>query len=366
MFGYTEAGIVTQFLPTGFVDSFGTPGDLVMDSLVLALAYTGDYIGTMGYQRYRVFRITEDLNVDSTYYSNHVVSHDGIDLIEAGFHIQIPDPETVTVVDGDTLPVNQLRFHIDKTIGEDFFTEALNGTLNSESVFFNYFKGLYIVPDNGSQNVDDGAIVDFDLLSDYTTLTMYYKNIGVGTEDTLSFDFAVSESCERITTFAHDYTGTPVEAQLNDTTLGQQETYLQAASGVRVKLNFPHIMSYNDSNSVSINKAELVLPIDNDQVGVYLPSERVFVVGIDDEGDEFIIQDQFEGDTHVDGYWSVADSEYRLNISRYIQRVLAGTNGNNGMYLFVGDGSVTARRAVLSGPDNPTENIKLELTFTQY
>lgn len=367
VFGKSEASIVTQILPSGFVDTFYDPNFVVIDSMVLGLAYTGDFYGNLTAQTFRVYRITEDLSVDSAYYSNDVFTFDATDLVLASHSTQAPDPDEVTVVGSDTLPVSQMRFHLNTTLGDEFINQAwTTSDFLSSSAFFNYFKGLIIVPDNPGQATDEGGIVNFDLLSDYTTLQMYYHITEPGAEDTLSFEFNVSDDCARANQFVHDYSGTAVESQFNDPTLGQQEVYVQAMSGVRTKIEIPHLFNFIDSGLIAINKAEIVVEIDENQIDAYLPNDRIFLIGVDTAGLEYIILDQLEGDSHVNGFYDGDAQQFRVNITRHVQNLFTlGLTGHS-LYLISGEGSVSANRSVLFGPENTTKSIKLELTYTQY
>jgi hypothetical protein len=373
VFGTTSASIAMQFAPTGQPQAgdFGDLNLLVVDSVVLALAYTGEFYTLLGDpQTFRVHRMTDELEVDTAYYSNEVINHDNVDMIVGGAGVQVMSPDSVTVVGGDTLATNQLRLRIDNTFGYDLFAENELGTLADATgdLFNSWLKGLYITPDNPGQLPGEGAVCNFDLLSTFTTLTVYYRDTTPAAEDTTSYSLIVGDFSERVTIFEHDYTGTVVEAQINNPAAGQQELYAQSGAGTRVKMEFPHIMNYNDSGAapIAVNKAVLVVRIDEDQITDFYPADRMFVIGINEAGEEFIVLDQFEGDDHIDGYFDATNSEYRINLTRHFQSIWNGETFNGELYLFPGNSSVSVNRVVLYGPENPEKSLNLELTYTQY
>ena len=368
-FGFVSASTITQVRLAAFLDSGDVDlNNLAVDSVVLAMKYTGDYYGTLDLQRFRVYEVTEDLFTDTSYYSNSPIMTSTSDMIAAGNQIQVPDPVSDVIVGGDTL-LAQLRLRLDNTWGETVLNQSANGTLNNQDLWLNYFKGIQVFADNNIPPSEYGGIFTFDMDDGNSKITIYYRNTEVGNEDTLAYDLVINENAARWTKFDLDHTGTVVGDQLaGDTAAGQMTLFAQSMGGVKSLIRFPHLMDYVDSGMVSLNKAELVLPVNNTLTRGYLPHERliVFVAPENLDGSGTFPIDFFEGDSHFDGFWEPSANEYRINVTRHLQRILTGAEPNTGFYVIPVSSGITANRTVLHGPADSTKNLKLELFYTNY
>src|SRR5206468_1003854 len=117
--------------------------------------------------------------------------------------------------------------------------------LSNNSTFQSFFKGVYVKVD-GAASINQGAILYFDLLSSQSKLTLYYN-------DSLNFDFIIGSGALRVNHFVHDYTGTPVNAQLTGTAIDTDFVYVQAMAGVKTKILLPEIKHLTDSGMIVIN-----------------------------------------------------------------------------------------------------------------
>ena len=57
------------------------------------------------------------------------------------------------------------------------------------AAFLDFFKGLWILPDNPDLEPYRTGALHFSLLSATSRMTLYYRNTLPGAEDALSFDF---------------------------------------------------------------------------------------------------------------------------------------------------------------------------------
>lgn len=362
-FGISTASIYTQIRMESEVVDFtsvsGSVSETVVDSIYLYLDLNGNY-GNLDPQTFEVYRIIEDLYLDSSYYSNSVLTNDGIDLVEVGEGTIVPDPFNFSTVDGElTNPV--LRLKLGNALGDAFVAESGGSNLADNTSFTDWFKGLYIKVNNTAQAVNEGAILYLDLLNSYSRVSMYYRHTFPGEEDTLKFNFNINTSCARFNSSSQDYSGTAIETQLADSTEGAETIYLQSMSGVKSKIILPFLNSLPDS--IVVNKAELVLPYDYFSTDPYFPHLQLYLLGIDDENNSYFIEDFFEGETLYGGVRDNSNNEFRFNIVKHVNNVLTGVKSNNGLFLISTSAMVSANRSVINGANSTNKN-KMKIIFT--
>jgi len=142
-------------------------------------------------------------------------------------------------------------------------------------------------------------------------------------------------------------------------------------SGVKTKIEIPYLMNWNDSGKIAINKAELVIKVNQDptyqmyELDTFAAPAALFLFGIDDVGANLLLPDYYEGSNYFGGTYNATKKEYRFNIARYIQRVLNGKYNNNGLYLLVSSGAITANRVVIGGGKPNAYKMKLNITYTK-
>ena len=110
--------------------------------------------------------------------------------------------------------------------------------------------------------------------------------------------------------------------------------------------------------AISVNRAEIIVKL-KDGYGTPLANHSSLLVYAPDSlGRNTLIPDVFELGGFVGGNY--ADGEYKINIARYVQRILNGKSKNYGIYL-VASGSVSnAQRTLLKGAGN----VRFNLTYT--
>lgn len=385
VFGITSAGIFTQpLLSTSNVDftpAGGSLSDIVVDSLVLSLVFDASgYYGDQFDQRLKVHRVTNDFYGDSTYYSFDTVTYDAFnDLVASEPYIWSPEPNDSVMVNGEMVRP-MLRVQLDKSLGYEFVNQSGMSTMldNDQTTgFLSLLKGLYIVPDNGLQPTGRGGVFYFDMLDPETKLTLYYHaNVIPDSHDdggwpigyeSATYDFTITSASATFTHVKHDYTGTAIEAQLADSTLGQQDLFVQAGGGIRTVIQIPNLINLIDSGMVGINRAELIVPVKSSSTTNFAPFERLALQALNDQGEEEIILDEFmSGDLNVGGFHDIVEEEYRLVFTRQLVNILTGDKDNYGFVLLATAAGVTVNRVELNGPQSVMENMKVVVSYTQY
>ncbi|MFH1321741.1 MAG: DUF4270 domain-containing protein [Bacteroidota bacterium] len=342
VFGLSSASFYTQFsLPVNNVD-FGS--GFTPDSLVLSLALS-DYYGDLSSDHtIKVFELTEDIYIDSSYYSTRDFEYD-----------QVLAYTTIPVQDGDNLVVVNLN-----NILTDKFELSNSSNFDDNDAFTTFLKGFYITTAPTPQG---SSILYFNLLSSLTKLTLYYHN----NTDTTSFDFVIDNSCARINHFEHNYSETAIEHQLNDTSHEQDSVYVQGMSGLKTFISFPYLSSWVNSGKIVVNKAELVLTVEENTYNEYAPPYKLTLAAIDESGQIHFLPDDeiFEGASYFGGAYDSGKNQYTFNIARHIHAILNEGQIDHGLYLLVAGSSVNASRAILKGGGSAASKMKLNLTYTK-
>lgn len=366
--GKTKSSFFTQLrLPVENVDftSGGSLSDIVLDSIVLTLEYF-DHYGNLDAQTFEVYEVSDNIDIDSTYYNGTTFTNAGTNLVESGKGTLTPNP-TSKVFNGTDTVSAQLRLKLDNSFGQLILNESGNATLSNNTSFAQFLKGIEVKVNNPGQANGSGAILLFNLISANSNVTLYYRN--TVTSDTLSFNLLMNTNCARVNLNTHDYTGTMVAPQLLDSTLGITEVYVQGLKGLKTQIELTDIMNLKDSNII-INKAVLTMPVNTAGSSTFEPIEQMLIVRNED-GEKYLLPDQTQfsglaGLQNVGGAYSEDDEQYEFIITRYVNAVLTGLIPNNTLTLETISAMVTPNRSVLYGSGSLVAQPQLTITYTKY
>lgn len=334
----------------------------VLDSAVLTLGYNGKYGKFDQPVQLLVFELAQSLDPSATYYSNDAFS---VSLPPIGtLNNFTPNLDDSISVYGVSYPAH-LRIKLSNTFGNKILL-ADTTQLADNSSFLQLFKGFYLT---ANPSLAGNGNLYLNMRSSLSKITLYYHN---SAEDSLKYDFNITSECATVNHFDHTYTGSPVYNSVNNPNpAGEQELYVQAGSGAKSKLLFAELDSL--PRNIAINRAELILTCSPNQNGidtVYIPPLLLNLFRIDDSGTAQQLEDN--GTSHYGGV-RVAETvngtsvyRYRFNIQKYLQKVIAGTYNNNGLYLQTISANVNAERAVLlNSTTEPDYRISLIITYTK-
>lgn len=358
-FGSTVASIYTQLRLANNDLDFGT--NPVCDSIVLGIDYTGFYGDTAAIQHIKVFRLDEDMYLDTAYYSNNTITPQTSPIYDQDIVFDLTD--SVELWGGKTKP--HMRLALDKSFGDEIVALSGQTELSNNEEFLQYLKGLYITLDKQAAN--GGGFAYVDLLSNYSRLTLYYHN---DDEDSLYEYFLINQNCAYFNNFNHfGYQDAAPEVQNQivnkDTTLGMQELYLQSMAGVRTYMDFPFIDNLKANNQLAIHKAELLVNIsDKSDTLTYPAPTKISVVGIDSEGRNIFLTDYLEGTGFYGGVYKEDNNQYVFNITHTIQEMLIGTSELYGLRIIIAGESVIGNRLILNGNKAAANNTRLRLYYT--
>jgi hypothetical protein len=417
VFGSTEASIVMTVSLPSLDYSFGS--DPLVDSAILVLPYAntvdsskitrvyGDTATSV--YKFKVEQLDQDLSTQKSFQSNK----EWAATVYAGSVKGKLRPNTrasiIDIVAGkaDTsrlLPVPMLRIPLEPAFIQNNILNLDSATKSKLSKFNAAFKGLKISVDK-TESTGTGGIAFFDFSStDETTrpkIEIYYKKLQSNSQiqrDTAFVSFPIAPVSGPVAaTVKHDYTGTPVQAQLDapNPAVPHKVTYLQGTGGLKNKISFTDLKKFvdeakagNPKSRIVINKAELVLNVSSGtDVAPYIPAERLTLYRLDIAGQRVNLTDNIEGvgnsrnpryagsPAAFGGFYDKKNKRYTFTLTAYLQELVDGTTQDYGT--FIGSSSLTqfdinssvssGARTVLSTKDaGPADKpLKLNIYYTK-
>lgn len=381
--GDTKAAMaMTLTLPSTALTFGSVP---ILDSAVLVLKYGRGFYGDSTNTTYtvNVHQLKERYISTSRYYTNRKWDYDSTATIGSLSNVRsfrwndsISVSQIIKGAPDTLLKVQpQLRIKLNNEKIQALFLNSASANFATNTAFQNHIKGLYVTI-NKNQPADRGGIAFFDLATaSVSGLELYYKSTSGTTTDTTKVVFALSNTTTSAA-IKHNYTGTPVKTQLDNPTQSFSTVYTQPMAGLRTKIVLPDFAEIKALGKVAINKAELVVYVEEGSDAVFQTLPRLTLYRTDIAGQrQAADQVSFIGTP----YDSV-NKRYVFNISTYIQGLIGGKDTQYETYIApvdvnflsnqtanIGPVLTTAARSVLSGHNhtNPERKIKLNIYYTR-
>jgi hypothetical protein len=333
IFGESSADFATQFqLPFNNID-VGNSDTLIVDSVVLSLSYAGSY-GENDALNIQVYKLTESIFKDSSYYSNQELNYDLNNLNTST--IRYINTEDSVLVRGQ-MKAPHLQLKLDESLGEILLGASGTIDLEDNTKFVEFFKGLYLKASDAS--FTGGSILYFNPFAENTKLTVYYHSIN---SDSLSLDFSISADAARVNLFNEKDI-----AQLIQQADTSQNTYIQSMASYKTVVEIENLDSIKTVfKNKAINKVNLNFELDGTDTTDYAPHYRMYLVRVDKEGKDYFLTDYIaEGEEHFGG--KLENGRYSFNITRYFHQLLNNEDYTNKLYLVSAGGAVNANRTIL-------------------
>ena len=374
-FGSSESSIsMAVSLPAEGYD-FGK--DVIVDSAVLVLPYqrsvvTGtstvfnEFYGDTATSVYsfKVHQLKSNLALEKNFQSDREYA---IETAPIGtFTAKISPNTPVKITDfvkgaADTMRtlVPELRIKLDKNFIQSKIVGLDSVTRASNLRFFAAFKGLQVKVDR-STSTGKGGMAFIDFGTGNANLNVYYRRNTTNTAlDTLGISFPININTGTTNlagpvaaTIKHDYTGKPVQAQLDNPAGTYNVTYLQGMSGLRTKISFPDLAAFastvkagNPNAKIVINRAELVVNVSpGTDVAPFVPSRRLILYRNDIAGQRTNLIDytnttgnqKYVGSSQlVNGFYDSTNKRYMFLLTSYLQELLDGATEDYGTYLSI-------------------------------
>ena len=357
-FGLVDCGIVSQLRLSSESPNFGVVSSV--DSVVLSFVYSGiKYYGKVDDLTFEVYEINEELDLDDEYYTFTPVSNAGSNLVLPGFEVIKPELYTDIIVGSDTLSP-QLRLRLDPAFGQYLIDNV--SSMSSNDVFTSFFNGVYVKVTDGSNLASgDGHVVYLSLEDAISKMVIYYTN---SSSENKTFSFNINNKCARFNKIDFDRSGTNVEAVLNNPELGEEKFYMQSSS-IKAVIEFPYIMDLQKDEKRIINKAVLILPVQDFQSDVFDPAISLFIAKYKDKYTSDFTKD-YSSFSFVT--YNETDKEFRFLMTQELQAILDGERENTGFRIYPGSffGS-SIERIIFSGANSSAKyKTRLEITYTEY
>ena len=346
VFGLSTASIFSQVNLVGTPTFGNTP---VADSFYLYLAYAGYYGDTTQSQTINIYRMTDDMHIDSSYFSNKTFGYDPSPLATVTF---TPHPLTNDSGAADAF----LKIPISSTLANEIVSQSTS-TFASNADWLLYFKGLYI---KSNDAVGTGAISYFSFFK--SKLTLYFHDTSLTAQN---YTFSLQGS--RVNQFSHNFSinNSDVSRQLADSNYNDSLNYLQAMSGVKTKISFPFLKHFLDSGNILVNRAELKIETASPVILPYTLPGNLLLVTTDNTGEQIFPIDYYESTGYYGGILNSDGTSYTFNIGRQLQRYLNGTVNNADFELVVSGSGVMANRLIIKSGKNVTSGMKLSFFYTK-
>jgi len=359
-FGLTVASFYTQVMLDRSGYRFGN--NPVLDSLILQLRYMGNSYGdTTTMLTVHVYQMEENFQSDTTFYSDIDIPYNPVDYANFNF---TPHPNDSVVTGNDTIPP-VLRINlsdINQGLG-NFLLNTDTTIMDSNDVFIEYFKGLYVTTEPVSEK---GSLIYFQLLNSLSELIIYYHN---DEDDSLSFDYPITQVTKYASKYEHDFNlgdpGFVTQVVNGDTSLGNNKFYVSGTAGVATVIKIPNIQSWSELGTIALNEAKLVLP-GNTEDTLFPAPNYLALSEIKDDGTFDYLPDDNDL-AYFGGYYNPDFNTYTFRITQYLQSLISDpTKEHNGFYLIVRGASIYPNRFVFNGnnPVSDTVRLHLEITYT--
>lgn len=218
-----------------------------------------------------------------------------------------------------------------------------NSNLVNNSAFLAANKGFYITTENSNlSSPSEGAIRRFDLDDALSGANFYYHEGGSASSKGQMFQFTFKGTdAARFNNINHNYSlgaNSNLYDQLNGNTLkGETNVYLNCFGGTRTRITLPYLKNFSESENVSINRAELIIKVDqsfyNPNYGY--PASLALIADSMGTGKEELVYDQLETTDFIkyNGNYDAVNKQYVFNIARQVQKIITNKIGNYGFYL---------------------------------
>jgi uncharacterized protein DUF4270 len=383
--GETQANIaVTLNLPGSTAYTLPS-GTIVVDSAVLALKYADGFYGDSVTTRYKVnvYQLTKRI-ANQTYYGTMnwdsladktnllgsrtflAHTHDSLKI----YNIITGAPDTLINV------APQLRIPINKNFVNQILFNAGTEQLNSNVIFQNNVKGLYLTLDKTGIDGPGGTFM-FNLAD---SLNVYFHTINGTTIDTASVSLPLSSHAAQIIRTP----SAAVTTELNSQGSSRDVIYLQGLAGLKARISFPYLKNILKTlGNIVINKAELVItPLPGSTIPFH-PQPKLTMYRYDLAHQPQPLQDasvtdpRYGGVGSFGGFYSSVTKNYHFVITGYIQDLMFGRSVDYGTFITPVDTTNTASvdyrptvqtagRTIAVGTDkNSPYRIRLNIIYTK-
>jgi len=344
VFGTTESNLAIDLNLPGSTAYTVPSGTINIDSALLVLRYAPGFYGDSIASRYKanVYQLNERLFSNSVYLNTKHWSYNSSNLLgtksffsRTGDSLKIINP----VAGGPDTLVKippQLRIPIDPAFIYKILYNATANQLNSNLIFKQNVKGLYITLDKNQSG--PGGTFMFELDS-AAAIHVYYKNNAGTAIDTA---ILILPSILHAAEIKHTYSPA-IQTELSNTTTSRKTFYLQGLAGLRAKISFPYLKNIVKTlgSDVVVNRAELVITANPGSDIPFMPIRKLALYRYDLANQRTLVEDAAPSDPRAfssagfGGFYNAPTQQYHFLITAYIQDLMRGLTPDLGTFIGV-------------------------------
>ena len=329
-FGKTVSNLYFSISPgTAGSHPFTRKDSVVIDSVILSLAYSTQYGDSLSMERFEVFQLDPSASFSDSFF--HKISEPDFPVLPTpvgnklvDFHLLNDSVFYVNAKDS-IRTINELRIPLDTSFARQFVNFDTAVQYKTDSAFRVAFKGLGIKVSEASPS--KSALGYFNIASTSTRLTFYCRIQNNGKTDTVATAFSsISRSANMVRrTPANGY-----NTYLHNGHTGNDNlVYLASSPGSYVSVKIPGL---DNLSNRTIHRAELIMEkvptaLDN----IYTPPPVLFITGVNTAGDStFTVRGDFvfTGSglgydvASLEGVYRTNENRYTFNLSRHVQSIV--------------------------------------------
>lgn len=355
MFGTTTGAAYFQTVPFSYPFQFQVSKDsLFLDSVVLSLSFSGTYGDTNAVSRISVYRITDpNFKPDRRYKVNEAPDFFTSDFLGAKSFTAAEIRKGYKLAYKTDSAFNQLRIRLSDALGRSILDENnVTGAFRNDTTFKAFLNGFALIPDS---TISGNAMHYFSLADPNTRLNVYYRILKpTGGTDTLVANFPFVPELIRSANankIHRNFSGGSAEPVLTSG-LPSSLSYILTAPGTAVRIQTPAFDTLVGKKYI-VHRAEIVArqlyegplvlenlytspvlhlyaidsegknaPLPYDSLNYWTPASFDFFRNVS----LYTINTRYLGGfpSYVKDPSSNTVSEYKLNITRYVQNVING------------------------------------------
>jgi hypothetical protein len=342
----------------------------VYDSMYVYVVHNGfSYGDSTRPVTLNIHRLTQDFVKSKKYLNDEAMAYNPTPL--ASQVLTYKDFKRATVSTLDSL----IKFKMPDAVGQELFALANKAESRDIDKFTAAVKGFAFTVNQNAETA-----YGLSLTAGTTYPVVFYHAPG----DTVAKGLPLTFLGERFSQIKGARQGTVLQdiKQLSSipSSATGNKTYIQTGVGITTKMTFPTLAELlkSGNNNVAINKAELIIEPDLDQVtGNFRPPIQIVLVEIGKDNrlkktngiENFVGLDVASGTQYVSDY-NTTNNNYKFNFTSYIQDILNNRKTTDGIALVPSILSTDANGATTIGIYNNNlaraviKNIKLNVYYS--
>jgi hypothetical protein len=313
--------------------------------------------------RLKIAPITENISSDSVYFQNQSFPVD--DNLATYYNGQLINEynDSVKYRKIKLAPYNGIKVKLSASFAK-FLMNMPKEAYETNANLDKYFKGIAIIPENGTLSSGQGSFAVWDIQN--VLSTSYRAKIMLYYDDTSTFLFSFSGKSSAVSQgLTGPYHG-EIDEQLKNPNKNYDKTFAQALGGVKTKVTIPYLYNLVSEGNVAIQRAEIeFFPIEYNENYFVPPRLNLYKPLNAGSTRNYLLKDALVL-TNYGGSYNTNTRSYKFEITRHLQEVLNDSffnhiNTNLGLYLAVpADQPVIGARAIFDHTKT-----KLHLIYTK-